>query len=108
LGLVGGLDSLGLTVLVIGVATFSKFVGTLLASRATGGSWALSSALGVLMNTRGLMELIVLHIGLELGIIGPRLFAMMVVMAIVTTLITSPVLRAIVRQNPSEPAFQTE
>jgi Kef-type K+ transport system membrane component KefB len=108
LRLVGGLDSLGLTLLVILVATFGKFIGTLLACRGTGGSWALSSALGVLMNTRGLMELIVLHIGLELGIIGPRLFAMMVVMAIVTTLVTSPILRGIVRRYPTEPAFQTE
>jgi Kef-type K+ transport system membrane component KefB len=108
LGLVSTPTDILITFVIILVATVGKFVGTLLASRATGGSWALSSALGVLMNTRGLMELIVLHIGLELGIIGPRLFAMMVVMAIVTTLVTSPILRAIVRRNPTEPAFRPE
>jgi Kef-type K+ transport system membrane component KefB len=55
-------------------------------------SWRDSSILGVLMNTRGLMELIALNIGLEIGVISPRLFAMMVIMALVTTLITAPLL----------------
>jgi Kef-type K+ transport system membrane component KefB len=48
--------------------------------------------LGALMNTRGLMELVVLNIGLDLGVITPRLFAMLVIMAVVTTLMTSPLL----------------
>jgi Kef-type K+ transport system membrane component KefB len=52
----------------------------------------MATALGVLMNTRGLMELIVLNIGLDLGVISPTLFAMMVLMALVTTLATTPVL----------------
>jgi Kef-type K+ transport system membrane component KefB len=106
LGLVSNSADLLLTLVIIVVATLGKFAGAFIASRATGGSWALSSAIGILMNTRGLMELIVLNIGLELGIIGPRLFAMMVIMALVTTFITSPILRWIVRVHPREPAFQ--
>jgi Kef-type K+ transport system membrane component KefB len=81
-----------LTALIIVVATLGKFGGTLAAARLTGLSWRDSSALGVLMNTRGLMELIALNIGLEIGVISPRLFAMMVVMALVTTVITAPLL----------------
>ena len=61
-------------------------------ARLTGLSWRHSFALGVLLNTRGLMELIVLNIGLDLSVISPTLFAMMVVMALVTTLATSPLL----------------
>jgi Kef-type K+ transport system membrane component KefB len=81
-----------LTALIILVATAGKFGGTLIAARMTGMNWRDSSILGVLMNTRGLMELIALNIGLEIGVISPRLFAMMVIMALVTTLITAPLL----------------
>ena len=73
-------------------ASAGKFGGTLLAARLSGLGWRTSSALGILMNTRGLMELIVLNIGLDLGIISPTLFAMMVLMALLTTLATSPLL----------------
>jgi len=59
-----------------------------------------ATALGALMNTRGLMELIVLNIGLDLRVISPELFAMMVMMAIVTTMLTSPIVRALVRPEP--------
>lgn len=52
------------------------------------------------MNMRGLVELIVLNIGLDLGLISPRLFAMLVIMAIVTTVATSPILQRIVRKHP--------
>jgi Kef-type K+ transport system membrane component KefB len=78
---------------IILVATLGKFGGTLLAARLTGLSWRDAAALGTLMNTRGLMELIILNIGLDLGIISPTLFAMMVVMALVTTAATAPVLQ---------------
>ena len=77
---------------IILVATVGKFGGTLVAARLTGLTWRDAAALGALMNTRGLMELIVLNIGLDLGVISPTLFAMMVVMALVTTATTSPVL----------------
>jgi Kef-type K+ transport system membrane component KefB len=81
-----------LTALIILVATIGKFGGTLAAARMTGMNWRDSSILGVLMNTRGLMELIALNIGLEIGVISPRLFAMMVIMALVTTVATAPLL----------------
>lgn len=78
---------------IIIVATIGKFGGTVAAARATGLDWRTSSSLGVLMNTRGLMELIVLNIGLDLGVISPTLFAMMVLMALVTTIATTPILK---------------
>lgn len=77
---------------IIAVACVGKFGGSALAARAVGFSWRESSAIGVLMNTRGLMELIVLNVGLDLGVISPQLFTMMVVMALVTTWITTPLL----------------
>jgi Kef-type K+ transport system membrane component KefB/nucleotide-binding universal stress UspA family protein len=78
--------------LVIAVATLGKFGGSAVAARLTGLGWREASALGVLMNTRGLMELIILNVGYDLGVISPALFAMMVLMAIVTTLATTPIL----------------
>lgn len=78
---------------IIALATLGKFGGTLAAGRMTGLDWKTSASLGILMNTRGLMELIVLNIGLDLGIISPALFAMMVLMALVTTMATTPVLK---------------
>lgn len=77
---------------IIAAAIAGKFGGTMLAARFSGLGWHDAAALGALMNTRGLMELIVLNIGYDLGILSPRIFAMMVVMALVTTLMTSPVL----------------
>ncbi len=76
---------------IVVVATVGKFVGTFVAARLSGMPARQSAILGTLMNTRGLMELIVLNIGLELGVISPTLFAMMVIMALVTTMTTSPV-----------------
>ena len=90
-----------ITGLIILVATLGKFGGTLAAARLTGLGWRESSALGVLMNTRGLMELIALNIGLEIGIISPRLFAMMVIMALVTTVATAPILRWLLGPVPA-------
>jgi len=79
--------------LIVLVASAGKFGGTLAAARFTGMGWHQSASLGMLMNTRGLMELIVLNIGLDLGVISPILFAMMVIMALVTTMVTTPVLQ---------------
>lgn len=79
--------------LLIAVATLGKFGGTLAAARLTGLSWRNGAILGTLMNTRGLMELIVLTVGLDLGVISPALFSMMVIMALATTALTSPILR---------------
>jgi Kef-type K+ transport system membrane component KefB len=78
--------------LVILVATAGKLGGSMLAARLTGTAWADAFALGALMNSRGLMELIALNVGYELGILTPRVFAMMVLMALVTTFATGPLL----------------
>jgi Kef-type K+ transport system membrane component KefB len=80
---------------VIVVASVGKLGGSALAARLMGIGWRDSIALGVLMNTRGLVEIVVLNIGLDLGVLSPALFAMLVVMALVTTFATSPLLRAV-------------
>lgn len=77
---------------IIVVAILGKLGGSMFASRAAGNSWGHAAALGVLLNTRGLMELVILNIGLDLGIISPALFAMMTLMALVTTFVTTPLL----------------
>jgi Kef-type K+ transport system membrane component KefB len=78
--------------LIIAVATAGKLGGSMIAARLTGVGWIDSFALGALMNSRGLMELIALNVGYELGILSPRIFAMMVIMALVTTFATGPLL----------------
>jgi len=92
LTLLSGEGAVLVCALIILVACLGKFGGSAIAARLTGLSWRESGALGVLMNTRGLMELIVLNIGLDLGVISPTVFAMMVVMALVTTFMTEPAL----------------
>jgi Kef-type K+ transport system membrane component KefB len=92
IGLLDGLESWLLCGAIVVVASFGKFGGTVAAARFSGMSWRDAGALGALMNTRGLMELIVLNVGLDLGVISPRLFAMLVIMALVTTFMTTPVL----------------
>ena len=92
IGLVSGATEWFLCLLIILTACLGKFGGSFAAARITGLGWRDSAALGILMNTRGLMELIVLNIGLDLHIISPTLFAMLVMMAIVTTFATTPVL----------------
>jgi Kef-type K+ transport system membrane component KefB len=84
-----------ITLLIIAVACAGKFGGSTLAARACGLPWRESSAIGILMNTRGLMELVILNIGRELGVITNAVFAMMVLMAIVTTALTTPVLNLV-------------
>jgi len=92
LGLVNSAEMWFYFALIISVAILGKFGGSTLAARLTGMSWREAGALGTLMNTRGLMELVLLNIGLDIGVISPALFAMLVLMAIVTTFMTSPVL----------------
>lgn len=87
---------------IILVATAGKFGGTLVAARLTGLRWREAAALGTLMNTRGLMELIVLNIGLDLGVISPALFTTMVVMALVTTAATSPLLHWLIPRSGAD------
>ena len=69
------------------------------AARLAGLDWREAASLGVLLNTRGLMELVVLNIGLDLQVISPVLFAMMVSMALATTLATTPILHVLVRSH---------
>jgi Kef-type K+ transport system membrane component KefB len=95
IGLVSGAQAWLVCGLIVAVATIGKFGGTMVAARATGMGWRDSASLGVLMNTRGLMELIVLNLGLDLGVISPTLFAMLVVMALVTTFATTPILQTL-------------
>ncbi|HEX6903633.1 MAG TPA: cation:proton antiporter [Thermoanaerobaculia bacterium] len=77
---------------IIALAITGKLVGSMLAARWTGMSWGDSFSLGALMNTRGLVELIVLNIGFDLGILSPKIFAMLVLMALITTFMTGPLL----------------
>lgn len=98
----GLLDSSGAWLicgLLILVAVAGKWGGSTLAARATGQSWKDAMAIGVLMNTRGLMELVVLNIGLDLGVISPQVFTMMVLMALLTTVMTSPLLAMLQREE---------
>jgi Kef-type K+ transport system membrane component KefB len=76
--------------LVIAVAIVGKFVGSSLAARFVGQSWRDSLVIGALMNTRGLMELVVLNIGYDLGVLSPEIFTMLVLMALITTFMTGP------------------
>jgi Kef-type K+ transport system membrane component KefB len=89
-GLVSGAGEWLAVGLIVLAATAGKLGGTLAAARLSGLGWRESAGLGALMNTRGLMELIVLSIGLDLGVISPTLFAMMVLMALATTMATGP------------------
>jgi Kef-type K+ transport system membrane component KefB len=78
--------------LIVLVAVLGKLFGCAAAGRASGMSWSNAFSVGVLMNTRGLIELVILNVGLDLGVISPTLFSMMVIMALVTTFMTTPVL----------------
>lgn len=93
IGLVSSASEWWTVLLIIMIATAGKFGGTATAARLSGLSWRESSTLGALMNTRGLMELIVLNVGLELGVISPTLFTMMVLMALATTMMATPLMR---------------
>ena len=78
---------------IIVLAVVGKWGGSMFSARLNGMSWRESAAVGILMNTRGLVELVILNIGLDLGILSPALFSIMVLMALVTTLMTTPLLR---------------
>jgi nucleotide-binding universal stress UspA family protein len=97
--LVSGAQMWGFFGLIMLVAVAGKFGGSTLAAKISGLSWRESSAIGILMNTRGLMELVILTIGLDLGVISPALFSMMVLMALVTTAMTTPILQQLYPQH---------
>ncbi len=91
IGLVSGPAAWATVALIFAVACIGKFGGAFVAARLTGLSTPDSALLGALMNTRGLMELIVLNVGLDLRVLSPTLFTMMVLMAIATTMMTTPI-----------------
>ena len=93
LGLLGSAQLWIICAVIVATAVVGKFGGVTLAARFYGISWRQSGLLGVLMNTRGLMELIILNIGLTFGVLSRPLFAMMVVMALATTFMTTPFMR---------------
>lgn len=85
----------GICFLIIITAIIGKFIGSALSARFIGQTWKNALSIGVLMNTRGLMELVVINIGYDLGILSPEMFTIMLIMALFTTIITSPSLNLI-------------
>jgi Kef-type K+ transport system membrane component KefB len=83
---------LGTLLVIMGIAIAGKMLGGVMGARIAGQPWRFSFAIGSLMNARGMMELIVIKVGLDIGVIGNELFTMLMVMAIVTTFMTGPLL----------------
>jgi Kef-type K+ transport system membrane component KefB len=98
LGLLDGQSGWLTCGLLIAVAIAGKWGGASIAGRLSGQQWGDAMTIGVLMNTRGLMELVFLNIGLDLGVISPTIFTMMVLMALLTTVMTSPLLAFLQRR----------
>ena len=92
IGLVSGRELWLLTGLIIAIAIIGKIGGSIIAGLAAGESLRTSSVIGVLMNARGITEIVILTIGIELGVISPALFTIMVLMALTTTIMTTPLL----------------
>ena len=97
IGLLNDIYLWQITGLIVLVAITGKFIGSAFASKIMGQNWRDSLTIGALMNTRGLMELVVLNIGYDLGILSPQVFSMMIIMALVTTFMTGPALDLISR-----------
>ena len=97
LGLLNDTEAWLICALVLGVAIVGKLGGATFAARITGHGWRDSLIVGTLMNTRGLVELIVLNVGYDLGILSPKVFTIMVIMALVTTMTTGPLLRLLLK-----------
>ncbi|MGL4227335.1 MAG: cation:proton antiporter [Tannerellaceae bacterium] len=95
LGLLNEPSLIGMCLLVIFVAIIGKFGGAAISARVVGENWKNSFYIGAFMNTRGLMELVVLTIGYEMGILTPPIFVMLVLMTLVTTFMTSPLVSLI-------------
>jgi Kef-type K+ transport system membrane component KefB len=87
--------------LIVVVAVLGKLFACAVAGRVSGMSWRDALSVGVLMNTRGLIELVILNVGLDLGVISPTLFSIMVIMALVTTFMTTPVLGLLLQKAPT-------
>ena len=110
IGLISGPALWLICLLVLVLACAGKIFGGTFSLRLLGESWREALSLGVLMNTRGLVELIVLNIGLDLGVLSPTLFSMLVIMAIVTTMMASPLLALLGYRSkgPQEIAYATD
>ncbi|MFJ9811376.1 cation:proton antiporter [Streptomyces sp. NPDC101158] len=106
----GGLYASDLLILAVicAAAVVSKVAAGSLSARGTRQPWRDSLLIGVLLNTRGLTELIVLNVGLQAGIIGPRLYALLVVMALLTTAATGPLIRLLRRPADLPPDLHTD
>ena len=105
-GTIQGWAGFGMLLLVLGIAFLSKFGGAYLASRMVGESNRSALTIGVCMNTRALMELIVLNIGKDLGLLPTNIFSMLVIMAIVSTFVATPLIRWLMKgQERTGPAL---
>jgi Kef-type K+ transport system membrane component KefB len=102
IGLIGGEGMWVPLALVLVVAVAGKLGGSALAARLSGVGWRDALTLGTLLNTRGLVQLVILNVGLDLGILSPALFSMMVVMAVVTTFMTTPMMRWLALPSPAK------
>jgi Kef-type K+ transport system membrane component KefB len=89
----------GWSLLILAAAVAGKWGGTAGAARLAGGDWRWAATVGTLMNCRGVTELVVLGIGQQIGIITPQLYAVLVLVAIVTTAVTAPLLSRLTRDN---------
>jgi Kef-type K+ transport system membrane component KefB len=99
---IGSLNDVSSWMVCLGIiltAIVGELVGSMLAARWTGLSWHDAFVLGALMNTRGLMELVALNVGYDLGILSPRMFTMLVIMALVTTAMTGPLVDRLQPKN---------
>ncbi|WP_321518490.1 cation:proton antiporter [uncultured Bacteroides sp.] len=92
IGLINSPGLLGVLALLVAVAIIGKLGGCTIAARLVGESWKNSFIVGTLMNTRGLMQLVALNIGYEMGILPPSIFVILIIMALVTTFMTTPIL----------------
>jgi Kef-type K+ transport system membrane component KefB len=97
IGLVNTPQRWGVTLVLVAIAILGKGLACTLAAKAAGETWREASTIGALMNARGLMELIILNIGLDAGVITPTLFTMMVIMAVITTVMASPIVNVLLR-----------
>lgn len=95
IGLINSPELWGVCALLVTVAIAGKLGGCAIASRLVGESWKDSLTIGTLMNTRGLMELVALNIGYEMGILPPSIFVILVIMALITTFMTTPLLHLV-------------
>jgi Kef-type K+ transport system membrane component KefB len=105
IGLIRGSEMAAYFAIVFIVAVAGKFGGSTLAARIMGRPWREAAAIGILMNTRGLIELVILNIGLDVGILPRPLFSMMVLMAVGTTLMTTPLLSWVYSHPEVSPQF---